>query len=94
MAYSVRFREEGRGPWTTRKFKTLAALQEYVRDRWQGPDYIEGPKLWHTDYTAFELGGAVLTDLGSRMGSLGTDAYYDWQWKDLSNIRPADKQEE
>jgi len=32
-----------------KKFATMKELQEYVKARWQGPDYIDGSNHWHTD---------------------------------------------
>ncbi len=81
--FTVAFREEGRGKEYRHSFSKLEDLQKYVRDRWEGPDYIEGPSEWHTDYAAFRLIGCTLADLGSRRGAYGTDGYYDWDWKVL-----------
>jgi hypothetical protein len=83
--YTVRAREFGRGPALTRKFSTLAALQEYVRARWEGVEYIDGPQSFHNDYCTFNLSGAKLTDLGRRKGEYGAEAFWDWEWFDFSS---------
>jgi len=84
MVYKVIGREEGQGKPFVRSFKTLAELQAYVRDRWEGPDYIDGPASFHNDYCTFRITGAMLADLGNRLGLPGTDGYWDWAWKDIS----------
>jgi hypothetical protein len=86
MAYSVRSREEGRGPSTVRKFKTLVELQTYVRDRWEGLEYIDGPCSWHNDYCTFEMSGATLAELGHRLGQKDTYEYWTWVWKQLGEV--------
>jgi hypothetical protein len=83
--FSVSFREEGRGPATRRRFSSLADVQTYVRDRWQGADYIDGPASFHTDYCAFTLTGCTLADLGARRSNdYRADDYWTWDWKELS----------
>jgi hypothetical protein len=91
--YTIWGREEGRGPSFHRRFDTLAELQTYIKDRWQGAEYIDGPAEFHTDYVAYDFWGATLADLGNRRGPQGTDEYWEWEWKDLS-VRPADKLKE
>ena len=76
--YSISSREEGRGPKTTTKFATLKEIQEYVKGRWQGPEYIDGESSFHGDYATFELQGCTLSDLGKRTGD-----GYDWTWSTL-----------
>ena len=68
----------------TRKFATLAALQTYVKERWQGVDYIDGPAAFHTDYANYTISGAKILDLGHRGGERGTEGYWSWIWKDLN----------
>ena len=90
--YVIRGREEGRGPAFVRRFTTLAGLQDYIKERWQGVEYVDGPRSFHTDYVAYEISGATLLELGNRRGPKGTDQYWEWEWKDVS-ARPADKGE-
>ena len=45
-------------------FATLAEVQDYVRDRWQGLNCVDGPREWHTDYSKYRAVGFKLTDLG------------------------------
>jgi len=87
--YTIKVKEFGRGPANTRRFSSLADVQQYVRGRWEGADYIDGPAQWHNDYCTFTLTGAKLSDLGSRGGPHGTDAYWEWNWADLSALAPA-----
>jgi hypothetical protein len=91
--YTIRGREEGRGPAFVHRYATLAELQTYIKDRWQGVEYIDGPRSFHTDYVAYEITGATLADFGHRRGPAGTDEYWEWEWKDV-NVRPADKPKE
>jgi hypothetical protein len=84
-AYSVEVREEGRGKPAIRRFATLSELQKYVRDRWQGVEYMDGPVGFHNDYATFDLVGAKLSDLGETRGPWGTDLYWEWIWKDLDS---------
>jgi hypothetical protein len=55
-------------------------VQDYVKGRWQGADYIDGTHEFHGDYGRFELTGCSLADLGHRNGAAGTDEYFDWTW--------------
>jgi hypothetical protein len=63
----------------TKKFATLAEVQEYVKGRWQGVDYIDGPGAFHGDFGHFYLKGCTLADLGKREGPDG----FDWSWLTL-----------
>ena len=83
MAYSIEVREEGRGPATIRKFENLWDVQKYVRDRWQGVEYIDGPNAFHSDYCTFDMYGAMLRDLGEHAGPWGTQDYWQWNWFEL-----------
>lgn len=71
-----------------RKFTTLAEVQAYVKARWQGPDYIDGPDVFHSDYCQYQLVSCTLSDLGTR-GAPGTDEFWDWRWKDLEQLDPS-----
>jgi len=78
MTYVIRVAEEGlRLKEMQRMFTSLKDVQTYVRERWEGPDYIDGEASWHNDYCTFELEGATLADLGARKGP------WEWEWKDL-----------
>src|SRR5689334_252769 len=65
-----------------KNFSTLFLLQQYVKARWQGPDYIDGPNTFHSDYCQYTVTGCSFNDLGNRNGLPGTDEYFDWTWKD------------
>ena len=82
--YAVTSKEEGRGKATRRTFSKLADLQRYVKDRWEGADYIDGPADFHGDYATFHLVGCTLADLGKRAGAHGTDEYFEWNWHSLT----------
>jgi hypothetical protein len=65
-------------------FSTLAAVQQYVKDRWEGPDYMDGTTFWHNDYGHFTLKGCTLLDLGNRRSwDTKSDDYWVWDWKQL-----------
>jgi hypothetical protein len=73
---------------TTRKFATLTEVQAHVKKLWQGAEYIGGYGTWgifdfHTDYAGYQLRGCSLSDLGERVGPVGTDGYWEWVWKEL-----------
>lgn len=79
MKYTVHGMEEGH-PLKSFKaaFATLKEVQEYVKARWEGPDYIDGPAEFHSDYCTYDLVGCTLADLGKRR-----EDFYSWEWKDL-----------
>lgn len=84
MTYKVIAREEGSNrKKTVHAFKTLAEVQQYCKDRWEGPDYIDGLISFHNDYCTFNLMNCTLADLGARRGPAGTQEYWDWEWKHL-----------
>ena len=62
--YSIKAREFGRGPAHVARFATLSAASQYIRDRWQGPEYIDGAASFHTDYCTYTLCGFALADIG------------------------------
>lgn len=77
--FAVRY-ESGIGEGSKEtKFATLIEVQEYVKDRWQGADYIDGTDVFHNDFGHFILKGCNLADLGAR----AIDDFYTWIWKDL-----------
>ncbi len=85
--YKIEGREEGKGkPWKD-SFTTLAEAQAHIKDRWSGPDYIDGPSGYHTDYATFRLIGFTLQDIGSRRWS---DGCFEWDWLDFDSPSPAD----
>jgi len=45
------------------KFATLAEAAEYVYARYQGVEYFDGAKAFHTDYGAYVLKGFALADI-------------------------------
>ncbi len=65
--FKVHSQEEGRGRRYTKSFTTLAEAAEYIKDRWQGADYIDGVESFHTDYSTYECEGFTLKDIG-KMG--------------------------
>lgn len=77
--YKVTSQAEGRGPVTTHRFTYLSTAQLYIKDRWEGVEYMDGWAGFHNDYTSFELHGFTLREVGER-GAYGTDAYWDWTW--------------
>ncbi len=82
---SISSQELGRGPESVESFDTLRDAQQYIRDRWQGPDYIDGANGFHTDYTSFVLSGFSLLDVGK----ISTDAEFSYrcfEWRDLEVI--------
>jgi hypothetical protein len=77
--YSVTYR--GTDGTVRRNFSKLAQVQEYVRGRWEGVDYLDGPAHFHNDYGHFTLTGCTLADLGHRDPA----DVWTWLWKDVSN---------
>jgi len=59
----VTAQEFGRGPVSTHRFASLADAAQYVKDRWQGPEYQDGPATFHNDYCVFRLVGFKLADV-------------------------------
>jgi hypothetical protein len=67
------------------KFATLAEVQEYVKSRWQGVEYIDGSDVFHGDFGHFYLKGCNLVDLGVRKSlDSASDDFWSWIWKDFS----------
>ncbi len=64
--YKIKIREFGRGPATVKRFATLGAASAEVLAHWQGPDYVNGPASFHTDYSTFELVGFELADIAEK----------------------------
>lgn len=83
--YGVRGREHSlytgaaHSTWTER-FKTLAEVQAYVRDRWEGVEYIDSAVGFHTDYCSYTLIHCTLRDLGRR----DPEDRWFWLWHDLT----------
>jgi hypothetical protein len=75
--YKIVSKEEGRGKAHRESFATLPEARDYVRDHWQGPDYIDGPDGFHTDYSTFALIGFTLADIGKRRWC---DDWFEWDW--------------
>ena len=63
--FSVTSQEEGRGPKHVTKFSTLEDAAKYIKDYWQGPDYMDGTDSFHTDYSTYTLGGFTFMDIGN-----------------------------
>jgi hypothetical protein len=77
--YSVKY--SGIDGTAQKKFATLADVQEYVKGRWEGVDYIDSADTFHNDYGRFTLTGCKLSDLGSR---IPCDDYFEWHWSELA----------
>lgn len=45
-------------------FESLKDAAKYVRDRWMGVHYVDGPSAFHTDCVGYELDGFTLHDIG------------------------------
>jgi len=73
--------KEGRGKPSSESFATLAEARDYIRDRWQGPEYIDGDASFHTDYCTYKLTGFTLADIGKRRWC---EAWFEWDWLDLA----------
>jgi hypothetical protein len=83
--FKIDFREFGRGPANIRSFSTLIEARDYIRDHWQGPEYIDGPGGFHSDYCTFRLIGFALADVGKRVWY---EDWFDWQWHTLDGDAP------
>lgn len=79
--FAVSNQEFGRGPRDIHQFDSLKDLAKYVKDRWQGPEYIDGEVSFHTDYCTYELHRCKLADLGKRVWNEEFQ-YFDWEWHD------------
>lgn len=73
--YVVKNQEEGRGKWHRESFKMLEDAAKYIRDRWQGTEYMNGARAFHTDYCLFECVGFSLFDIGH----MGERDEYGWR---------------
>ena len=62
--YSIAVREFGRGKPDINRFATLDDAARYIKARWQGLDYLDHDKRFHTDYCTYELRGFSITQLG------------------------------
>jgi hypothetical protein len=90
--YKVQNREFGRGPVHTESFATLQEAQDYIKEHWQGADYMDGRYGFHTDYCQFSLVGFTLQDIGRYKPHYYTDPdtgkemldWMDFEWKDLA----------
>jgi len=79
--FKIESKEEGRGKPDRELFATLIEARDYIRDRWQGADYIDGPDSFHTDYCTFRLVGFVLADIGKRRYE---EWGPEWDWLELA----------
>lgn len=88
--YKVKSQEEGRGKVYTKSFASLEQAQAYIRDRWQGPDYIDGQDGFHSDYSTYELVGFTLNDIG-KISWAGEPPYLyrEYAFKDFTPAAPA-----
>jgi hypothetical protein len=74
--FKVKSKEFGRGKASTASFATLAGAATYIRDRWEGPDYIDCKSWFHTDYCTYELVGFTLHDIGKMTWAGEAPHYY------------------
>ena len=83
--YQINCREEGRGKPSVNKFATLPEAQTYIKDRWQGADYMDGDSGFHTDASTYELIGFTLKDVGtvSWLGE-GAGIWRDYKFTDFT----------
>jgi hypothetical protein len=83
--YTVTYR--GMDGRSVNRFSTLQTLQQYVRDRWEGTDYIDSSAGFHNDYGRFTLTGCTLADLGARGSSNPhDDRFWDWTWHHIPYV--------
>jgi hypothetical protein len=76
MKFKILSCEEGRGKPHTERFPTLESAALYIKERWEGVDYIDGPASFHTDYSTYELVGFLLKDIGKTLYGTGDEAGY------------------
>lgn len=83
--YTVTYR--GGDGTSVKRFRSLEQVQEFIKQRWPGLDYLRGPQIITSDsYNAqWELGGCTIYDLGQR-GSFDPqeDAYWEWTWRSFA----------
>lgn len=80
--YAVTYR--GGDGTSTKRFRTLPQVQEYIKQRWPGLDYVRAPHIITSDsYNAqWELTGCTIYDLGNRKSfNPEDDGWWDWEWK-------------
>jgi len=54
---------------SSESFATLAEAAKYVKDRWQGVEYVDSKHGFHTDYARYLCFGFKLEDIGTFSGS-------------------------
>lgn len=62
--YKIEAREFGKGRPSVESFADLTAATQFIKDRWQGAEYVDGADQFHTDYCSYTLRGFVLADVG------------------------------
>jgi len=62
--YKVTSQEQGRGPKYTVFCGTLRDASEYIQARWQGEEYRDSDRDFHTDYSTYRLVGFKFSDIG------------------------------
>ena len=83
--YTITCMEEGYKPAGTQLFQTLEGVQEYVKARWEGVEYMDSPRRFHNDYCTFDLSGTNLCELGARKSmDPQSEDFWNWEWKDVS----------
>jgi hypothetical protein len=62
--YKISSREEGTGNVNTLHFETLQDASKYIQERWQGMNYRDGIRGFHTDNSIYLLVGFTFNDIG------------------------------
>lgn len=63
--FRIEAREEGRGRPSVTRFADLVQAEAFIKARWQGAEYVDGPDAFHTDYCSYVLRGFTLGDVGA-----------------------------
>lgn len=77
LPYRVTY--DGTDGRSSKSFATLAEAAKYVKDRWQGVDYMDGRAAFHTDYARYTLVGFELKDIGTFGGTTNEDRYFEFK---------------
>jgi len=82
--YTIHAREFGRRPASVSRFRSLDKAAQYIRDRWQGAEYIDGRDVFHTDFCQYRLIGFDLRDIGK----LGWEEEGGHSWRTFAFNEP------
>lgn len=64
---------------SSKSFATLAEAAKYVKDCWEGIDYMDSRSAFHTDYARYSLVGFDLRDIGTFHGTSLEDRYFEFK---------------